>query len=85
MTSTGALGTAVYRTLTDLVQELIATPAPEPVAEVSLRDLEEGKQLEDVIPIWQVLTPDSKVAKKLSCGPDHVAHLISLDLGQPQD
>lgn len=30
-TSTGALGTAVYRTLTDLVQVLIAAPAPEPV------------------------------------------------------
>jgi hypothetical protein len=30
-TSTGALGTAVYRTLTDLVQVLTAAPAPEPV------------------------------------------------------
>lgn len=30
-TSTGALGTAVYRKLTDLVQVLIAAPAPEPV------------------------------------------------------
>jgi hypothetical protein len=29
-TSTGALGTAVYRTLTDLVQVLIAAAAPEP-------------------------------------------------------
>jgi hypothetical protein len=54
------------------------------VCEVSLRDLEEGKQLKDVIPFWRVVTPDSKVAKKLSCGPDHVSHLIALDLGEPK-
>jgi len=51
------------------------------VAEVALRDLEEGKQLDEVVPFWRVVTPDSKVAKKLSCGPDHVAHLIALDQG----
>jgi hypothetical protein len=55
------------------------------VAELSLRDLAQGKRLDDVIPFWRVVTPDSKVAKKLSCGPDHVAHLIALDRGQPQD
>jgi hypothetical protein len=54
------------------------------VAEVTLRDLEEGKALDAVVPFWRVVMPDSKVAKKLSCGPDHVAHLIALDLGQPQ-
>ncbi len=54
------------------------------VAEVSLRDLAEGKPLDEVIPFWRVLTPDSKVAKKLSCGPDHVAHLIALDRGARQ-
>ena len=54
------------------------------VAEVSLRDLEEGKRIEEVVPFWRVVTPESKVAQKLSCGPDHVAHLIALDLGQPQ-
>lgn len=52
------------------------------VAEVSLRDLEEGKRLDEVVPFWRVVMPDSKVAKKLSCGPDHVAHLIALDMGQ---
>ena len=26
--------------------------------------------------------PGSKVAQKLSCGPDHVAHLIALDAGE---
>ncbi len=53
------------------------------VAEVSLCDLEAGKRIEDVVPFWRVVTPDSKVAKKLSCGPDHVAHLIALDLSEP--
>lgn len=52
------------------------------VAEVALRDLDEGKALDAVVPFWRVVTPESKVAKKLSCGPDHVAHLVALDLGQ---
>jgi len=26
-----------------------------------------------------VVLPDSEVAQKLSCGPDHVAHLAALD------
>lgn len=53
------------------------------VAEVALTDLAEGRRLDEVVPFWRVVTPDSKVAKKLSCGPDHVAHLIALDQGQP--
>lgn len=52
------------------------------VAEVALTDLAAGKQLDEVVPFWRVVTPDSKVAKKLSCGPDHVAHLIALDQGE---
>jgi hypothetical protein len=52
------------------------------VAEVALQDLSEGKSLDGVVPFWRVVMPDSKVAKKLSCGPDHVAHLIALDEGQ---
>lgn len=53
------------------------------VAEVTLRDLEEGKRLDEVVPFWRVVLPDSKIAAKLSCGRDHVAHLIALDGGQP--
>ena len=49
------------------------------VAEVALADLAEGKRLEEVVPFWRVVLPDSKVAQKLSCGPDHVAHLATLD------
>lgn len=52
------------------------------VAEVALADLAEGKRLDQVVPFWRVVTPDSRVASKLSCGPDHVAHLIALDQGQ---
>jgi hypothetical protein len=51
------------------------------VAEVALQDLAEGRTLDEVVPFWRVVLPDSKVAKKLSCGPDHVAHLIALDTG----
>ncbi len=51
------------------------------VAEVALTDLAEGKPLDSVIPFWRVVTPESKVAKRLSCGPDHVAHLIALERG----
>ena len=49
--------------------------------EVALADLAEGKRLEEVVPFWRVVLPGSKVAQKLSCGPDHVAHLIALDAG----
>lgn len=52
------------------------------VAEVALADLAEGKRLEEVVPFWRVVQPGSKVAQKLSCGPDHVAHLIALDAGE---
>jgi hypothetical protein len=52
------------------------------VAEVALQDLAEGRRLDEVVPFWRVVLPDSKVAGKLSCGRDHVAHLIALDLGQ---
>lgn len=51
------------------------------VAEVALTDLAEGKRLDEVVPFWRVVLPGSKVAQKLSCGPDHVAHLIALDGG----
>lgn len=49
------------------------------VAEVALADLAEGKRLEQVVPFWRVVLPGSKVAQKLSCGPDHLAHLAALD------
>lgn len=49
------------------------------VAEVSLRDLDDGKTIDQVVPFWRVVTPDTKIAQKLSCGPDHIAHLIALD------
>ncbi|MGL4239304.1 hypothetical protein [Tabrizicola sp.] len=51
------------------------------VSEVALRDLDEGKRLDEVVPFWRVVSPDSKVAGKLSCGRDGVAHLIALDGG----
>lgn len=55
------------------------------VAEVGLRDLEEGKPMEAVVPFWRVVTPDTPVAKKLSCGPDYVAHLVALDTAPNPD
>jgi hypothetical protein len=51
------------------------------VAEVALADLAIGKPLDQVVPFWRVVLPGSKVAQKLSCGPDHLAHLIALDHG----
>jgi hypothetical protein len=49
------------------------------VAEVALRDLQEGKPLEAVVPFWRVVLPGSKIAGKLSCGPDYLVHLIALE------
>lgn len=44
------------------------------VAEVSIGDLQAGKSMEKVAPFWRVVTPDSRIAARLSCGPDGVAH-----------
>jgi hypothetical protein len=53
------------------------------VAEVALRDLAEGRLLDEVVPFWRLVAPDSKVAARLSCGPEGVAHLIALDRAAP--
>jgi hypothetical protein len=49
------------------------------VAEVSIRDCEGGKSIDEIAPFWRVVTPDSKIAAKLSCGPDGVEHFARLD------
>lgn len=49
------------------------------VAEVALADLADGATLDAVPPFWRVLGPDDKIAGKLSCGPEGVAHLRALD------
>ncbi|MCZ8315143.1 hypothetical protein [Phreatobacter sp.] len=49
------------------------------VAEVALQDLTQGKGMDAVAPFWRLVTPDSKVAQGLSCGPEGVEHLARLD------
>jgi hypothetical protein len=49
------------------------------VAEVALTDLKAGKSMDHVVPFWRVIEPTSKLAAKLSCEPDGVAHLMKLD------
>ncbi|MGL5012166.1 MAG: hypothetical protein ACRC6I_20050 [Paracoccaceae bacterium] len=53
------------------------------VAEVALRDLAEGKPLSSVVPFWRVVLPGSRIAAKLSCGPEYLTHLIALDTAPP--
>jgi hypothetical protein len=53
------------------------------VAEVALRDLAEGKALDSVAPFWRIIEPKSKLAAKLSCGPDGVEHYMRLDQASP--
>ncbi len=53
------------------------------VAEVTLRDLAEGKALDCVAPFWRMIEPNSKIAAKLSCGPDGVEHYKRLDETAP--
>jgi hypothetical protein len=49
------------------------------VAETALRDIAEGKDLDEVVPFWRVVEPTSKIAGKLSCGRNGVEHLLRLD------
>jgi hypothetical protein len=42
-------------------------------AEAALEELAEGKSLNEVAPFWRVIDPDSKLAARLTVGPDWVA------------
>jgi hypothetical protein len=42
-------------------------------AEAALEELAEGKSLNEVAPFWRVIAPDSKLAKKLTVGPEWLA------------
>lgn len=55
------------------------------VAETALRDLEEGRSLEEVVPFWRVIRPEDKLAAKLSCGTDGLRHYAALDTGRAED
>ena len=38
------------------------------VAEAAWEELEDGAEVDQVTPFWRVIEPDSKIARKLSCG-----------------
>ena len=42
-------------------------------AEAALEELAEGKSLNEVAPFWRVIDPDSKLANRLTVGPEWVA------------
>jgi len=42
------------------------------VAEASIEELNEGKNVNDVAPFWRLLTSEDKITKKLSIDPDWV-------------
>ena len=44
------------------------------VAEVTLRDLADGRPTTDVVPFWRVISADSKIARKLSCDSAMIDH-----------
>jgi hypothetical protein len=49
------------------------------VAEVALKDMAEGKVAGETIPFWRVIDPESKIAAKLSCTAEDIAHLRAMD------
>jgi hypothetical protein len=49
------------------------------VAECALRALDEGQALDTVTPFWRVIAPSDRIAAKLSCGTEGVAHYRALD------
>lgn len=51
------------------------------VAEVAIRDMEAGKPIDEVAPFWRVIAPESKIAAKLSCGPEGVENWSRLESG----
>jgi hypothetical protein len=53
------------------------------VAEVALDELAQGKPTQSVIPFWRVIEPGSKIARRLSCGDDIIAHFRALERTSP--
>lgn len=51
------------------------------VAEKALEDLAAGQKETDVAPFWRLIDPASPLAKKLSCGPDYIAHRRTVERG----
>lgn len=43
------------------------------VAEAALEELAQHGDLQRITPFWRVVEPGSRLAKKLSCGPDFIA------------
>jgi len=49
------------------------------VAQVALTDMAEGKSLRETIPFWRVIDPGSKIAAKLTCTAEEIAHWRAMD------
>lgn len=49
------------------------------VAQVALTDLAEGRPMAETIPFWRVIEPGSKIAAKLTCTADEIAHWRAMD------
>lgn len=45
------------------------------VAEVALTRVDAGIPLSEIVPVWQVITPDSPLAQKLPGGAQRIEHL----------
>ncbi len=49
------------------------------VAEVALRQIEEGADAADVVPFWRVIEPGSAIAKRLPVNGEWLAHQCALE------
>jgi hypothetical protein len=50
------------------------------VAEATLEEIASGKKLAEATPFWRIVEPASPLAQKLSCGPDFVEHMRTLEI-----
>ncbi len=49
------------------------------VAEAALEEMAAGKRQSRIAPFWRLIDAQSPIAKKLSCGPDFIAHARALE------
>lgn len=49
------------------------------VAEAALEEIASGKAVTEATPFWRIVDPSSPLAQKLSCGPDFVEHMRTLE------
>ena len=48
-------------------------------SEAAIEDIIAGQKIDDVMPFWRIVKPDSTIGKKLACGQDFISQMRRLE------